>query len=81
MAKLVVYREASAVNYLREKSPPLIMVQGDKGPRIPVRPAHDMKARADVAKARVTALIVTGAAHNGPTALSTSERKPRLGTE
>lgn len=63
-AKLAAYREVSPVNYLTAKSPPLLMVQGDKDPTIPVHHAHYMKKRADAVKAPVEVLIVANAAHN-----------------
>ena len=49
-AKLAAYREVSPVTYLRSTSPPLLMMQGDKDPTIPVHHAHYMKERGDAAK-------------------------------
>ena len=51
--RLTAYREVSPVNYLRTGSPPLLMMQGDKDPTIPVQHAHYMKERADAVKAPV----------------------------
>ncbi len=62
--KLSAYREVSPVNYLRPSGPPLLMVQGDKDPTIPVHHARYMKERADAAKAPVEILIVENSAHN-----------------
>lgn len=62
--KLAAYREVSPVNYLRPDSPPLLMVQGDKDPTIPVHHARHMKQRADVVKAPVEILIVENSVHN-----------------
>lgn len=63
-AKLAAYREVSPVNYLRATSPPLLLLQGDQDPTIPVHHAHYMKARADAAQAPVEILIVENAGHN-----------------
>ena len=62
--KLAAYREVSPVNYLKPSSPPLLMVQGDKDPTIPVHHARYMKERADAAKAPVEVLIIENSAHN-----------------
>lgn len=62
--KLTAYREVSPVNYLRADSPPLMMMQGDQGPTIPVHHARHMKERADAVKAPVEVLIVENSAHN-----------------
>jgi dipeptidyl aminopeptidase/acylaminoacyl peptidase len=62
--KLVTYREVSPVNYLRPNSPPLLMMQGDQDPTIPVQHAHYMKERADAVKAPVETFIVQNSGHN-----------------
>ncbi len=62
--KLTAYREVSPVNYLHPESPPLLMMQGDKDPTIPVHHAHYMKKRGDAVKAAVEILIVENSAHN-----------------
>lgn len=63
-AKLAAYREVSPVNYLRADSPPLLMMQGDQDPTIPVHHARYMKERADAVKAPVEVIIVENSAHN-----------------
>jgi acetyl esterase/lipase len=62
--KLAAYREVSPVNYLRPDSPPLLMMQGDKDPTIPVQHAHYMKERGDAVKAPVEVVIVENSGHN-----------------
>lgn len=62
--KVAAYREVSPVNYLRPDSPPLLMMQGDKDPTIPVQHAHYMKERADAVKAPVETFIVQNSGHN-----------------
>jgi acetyl esterase/lipase len=62
--KLAAYREVSPVNYLRPDSPPLLMMQGDKDPTIPVQHAHYMKERGDAVKAPVEVVIVKNSGHN-----------------
>jgi acetyl esterase/lipase len=62
--KLAAYREVSPVNYLRPDSPPLLMMQGDKDPTIPVQHAHYMKERAAAVKAPVETFIVQNSGHN-----------------
>ena len=62
--KLEAYREVSPVNYLRPESRPLLMIQGDMDPTIPVQHAHHMKARADAVNAPVEILIVRNSEHN-----------------
>lgn len=62
--KLAAYREVSPVNYLRTGSPPLLMMQGDKDPTIPVHHALYMKGRGDAVKAPVEAFIVENSGHN-----------------
>jgi acetyl esterase/lipase len=62
--RLAAYREVSPVNYLRPESPPLLMMQGDKDPTIPVQHAHSMKERADAVKAPVETFIVQNSGHN-----------------
>lgn len=63
-AKLAAYREVCPVNYLRADSPPLLMMQGDQDPTIPVHHARYMKERADAVKAPVEVFIVENSAHN-----------------
>jgi acetyl esterase/lipase len=62
--RLAAYREVSPVKYLRPDSPPLLMMQGDKDPTIPVQHAHYMKERADAVKAPVETFIVQNSGHN-----------------
>jgi acetyl esterase/lipase len=62
--RLAAYREVSPVNYLRANSPPLLMMQGDKDPTIPVHHAPYMKERAEAVKAPVEILIVENSLHN-----------------
>lgn len=62
--KLAAYREVSPVTYLKPNSPPLLMMQGDKDPTIPVHHARYMKERADAVKAPVEILIIENSAHN-----------------
>jgi acetyl esterase/lipase len=62
--KLLRYREMSPVNYLRQDSPPLLMIQGDKDTTIPVKHAYYMKKRADSVKAPVEIMIIKNAGHN-----------------
>jgi len=63
-AKLAAYREVSPVTYLRADSPPLLMMQGDQDPTIPVHHAHYMKERGDAMKAPVEVFIVENSGHN-----------------
>lgn len=63
-AKLAAYREVSPVNHLRRGSPPLLMMQGDKDPTIPVHHALHMKERGAAAKAPVEVFIVENSGHN-----------------
>lgn len=62
--KLAAYREVSPVTYLRAEGPPLLMMQGDKDPTIPVHHAHYMKERGDAVKAPVEVFIVENSGHN-----------------
>jgi acetyl esterase/lipase len=62
--KLRLYREVSAVNYLKQESPPLLMIQGDQDTTIPVHHAYYMKKKAEVVGAPVEILIVKNAGHN-----------------
>ena len=62
--KLAAYREVSPVTYLRADSPPLLMMQGDKDPTIPVHHARYMKERGDAIKAPVEVFIVENSGHN-----------------
>ena len=61
--KLAAYREVSPVNYLRADMPPLLMMQGDKDPTIPVYHTYYMKERADAVNAPVEMYIVRNARH------------------
>ena len=61
--ELATIREMSPVNYLKADMPPLLMLQGDRDPTIPVHHAHYMKKRADLVGAPVTKLIVKNASH------------------
>jgi acetyl esterase/lipase len=63
-AKLAAYREVSPVTYLRSTSPPLLMMQGEKDPTIPVNHARYMKERGDAIKAPVEVFIVENSGHN-----------------
>ena len=63
-AKLAAYREVSPVTYLRTDSPPLLMMQGDQDPTIPVHHARYMKERGDAMKAPVEVFIVENSGHN-----------------
>jgi acetyl esterase/lipase len=58
------YREVSPVNYLRQDSPPLLMIQGNKDTTIPVKHAHFMKQKADELKAHVDIMIINNSGHN-----------------
>lgn len=62
--KLAAYREVSPVTYLRADSPPLLMMQGDQDPTIPVHHARYMKERGDAVKAPVEVFIVENSGHN-----------------
>lgn len=62
-AKLATIRELSPVTYLRADMPPLLMLQGDQDPTIPVHHARYMKLRADQTGAPVTSVIVENASH------------------
>lgn len=62
--RLAAYREVSPVNFLRPDSPPLLMMQGDQDPTIPVQHSHHMKERADAVKAPVETFIVQNSGHN-----------------
>ena len=52
------------MTYLRSTSPPLLMMQGDQDPTIPVHHARYMKERGDAAKAPVEVFIVENSGHN-----------------
>ncbi len=62
--KVERYREVSPVNYLSQRSPPLLMIQGDKDTTIPVKHAFYMKQKADAMKAPVEVMIIKNAGHN-----------------
>lgn len=62
--KLKLYREMSPVNYLKQHSPALLMIQGDKDTTIPVKHAHHIQKEATSTGADVDVLIVKNAGHN-----------------
>lgn len=62
--KLRLYREMSPVNYLKQHSPPLLMIQGDKDTTIPVKHAYRILEEAKSIDADVEVLIVKNAGHN-----------------
>lgn len=55
--RLAAYSRGRPVNYLRPDSPPLLIMQGDKDPTIPVQHALYMKERADAVKVPVETFI------------------------
>lgn len=61
--KLATIRELSPVNYLKADMPPLLMLQGDQDPTIPVHHARYMKKRAEAVKAPVEVVIIENASH------------------
>lgn len=62
--KLSLYREMSPINYLNKNSSPLLMIQGDKDPTIPVKHAYYMAEKAKEVSAPVTTLIIKNSGHN-----------------
>lgn len=62
--KLKLYREMSPIQYLKQDSPPLLMIQGDQDTTIPVKHAHYMKEKAAAAHALVEIMIIKNAGHN-----------------
>ena len=62
--KLRLYREVSPINYLKENSPPLLMIQGDGDTTIPVKHAYYMKEKAEAINAPVEIMIIRHAGHN-----------------
>lgn len=62
--QLALYREMSPIQYLKEDSPPLLMIQGDKDTTIPVKHAHYMQEKAKAANALVEIMIIHNAGHN-----------------
>lgn len=62
--KLARYREMSPVNYLREDSSPLLMIQGDRDTTIPVKHAYYMEQKAAAVQAPVEIMIIQNAGHN-----------------
>jgi len=76
--KLKLYREMSPINYLKEDSPPLLMIQGDGDTTIPVHHAHYMKKKADELGAPVEILIVKHAGHNWRKADGTTPIEPTV---
>ena len=63
-AVLELYREMSPINYLTKNSPPLLLLQGDSDPTIPVKHAYCMEEKNKDIKAPVTIIIVKNAGHN-----------------
>ncbi|MEM9369407.1 MAG: prolyl oligopeptidase family serine peptidase [Planctomycetota bacterium] len=63
-AKQTRYHEISPVNYLSEKSPPLLMIQGDQDTTIPVKHALHMESSASSIGAPVDIMIIQNAGHN-----------------
>ena len=74
--KLALYREMSPINYLTTKSPPLLMIQGDKDTTIPVKHAYYMKEKADSINAPVEIMIIENAGHNWRKAEKEKDIKP-----
>ncbi|MDF7823554.1 alpha/beta hydrolase [Pontiellaceae bacterium B12227] len=62
--KLALYQEMSPINYLSKKSPPLLMIQGDKDTTIPVKHAYYMQEKAADVGAPVEIMIIKNAGHN-----------------
>lgn len=62
--KLRLYRAVSPINYLKNNSPPQLMIQGDKDTTIPVKHAHYMETKGKQLDASVQTLIVQNAGHN-----------------
>ena len=62
--KLKLYREMSPIQYLKQDSPPLLMIQGDRDTTIPVKHAHYMKEKAEAAHAPVEIMIIKNSGHN-----------------
>ena len=62
--KLSLYKEMSPINYLNKNSSPLLMIQGDKDPTIPVKHAYYMAEKAKNVGAPVTTLIIKNSGHN-----------------
>lgn len=63
-AVLELYREMSPINYLTKNSPPLLLLQGDSDPTIPVKHAYCMEEKNKDIKAPVTIIIVKNSGHN-----------------
>ena len=62
--KSKLYTEMSPVTYLKETSPPLLMIQGDKDTTIPVKQAYRMQEALKTIKAPVEIMIIKNAGHN-----------------
>lgn len=62
--KLAVYREVSPVNYLQPDSPPVLMMQAELDPVMPIAHAEYMKAKARAAGAPVQVEIIPHRTHN-----------------
>jgi len=62
--KVKLYKEMSPVTYLTEKSPPLLMIQGDKDTTIPVKQAYRMQEVLKTIKAPVEVVLIKNAGHN-----------------
>ncbi len=75
--KLKLYREMSPVQYLRENSPPLLLIQGDKDTTIPVKHAYYMKEKADAKKAPVEIMIIRMPGTTGVKLICRSNPLPR----
>ena len=62
--KLMLYREMSPIQYLKQDSPPLFMVQGSQDTTIPVKHAYYMKEKAEAVSAPVEIMVIKNAGHN-----------------
>lgn len=56
--------KAAYPEFTWDRSPPLLMIQGDKDTTIPVKHAYYMKEKADAVKAPVEIKIINNAGHN-----------------
>ncbi|MGB0327365.1 MAG: alpha/beta hydrolase fold domain-containing protein [Akkermansiaceae bacterium] len=65
--RVAAYREVSPVNYLNADSSPLLVLQGDLDPTIPVHQAHELGRCAAKVEAPVVVKIIDGAVHNWKT--------------
>lgn len=71
--RLKRYREISPVRHLHNDSPPLLMIQGDKGTTIQWKHAPHMKQKADAAQSPVVVMLIRNAGHNWREAGATIE--------